>query len=113
MEISRFYELNSHNIFFVNNSKDEIIKLISVDIANYYYEYDFKINEYNSHKIEMLFMGQTGYGKSTFINYLLGKLRAYSTSMNNFKSKGGTYTHSKYPISIKDSEGFEVNSDSQ
>lgn len=113
MEISRFYELNSHNIFFVNNSKDEIIKLITVDIANYYYEYDFKINEYNTHKIEMLFMGQTGCGKSTFINYLLGKLRAYSTSMNNFKSKGGTYTHSKYPISIKDSEGFEVNSDSQ
>ena len=113
MSISRFYDLKSHNIFFVKYSKDEILKLLTTDIANYYYEYDFKANEFNNYKIELLFMGQTGCGKSTFINYLLGKLRAFSASMNNFKSKGGIYTHSKYPISIKDSEGFEVNSEKQ
>ena len=46
-------------------------------------------------------MGQIGCGKSTFINYLLVKLRAFSTSNNQ---KGGTYMHKIYPISIKDSE---------
>ncbi len=61
----------------------------------------------------MLFIGQTGCGKSTFINYLLGKLRAFSASVNYFKSLGGTYTHTKYPLSIKDTEGFEMNSEKQ
>ena len=115
IEISRFYDLKSQNIYFVK-TKEDIENLIAKEITNYYYEFDFKndcpgIN--SNYKIEMLFMGQTGCGKSTFINYLLGKLRAFSASMNNFKSKGGTYTHTKYPISIKDSEGFEVNSEDQ
>ena len=113
-EISRFYDLKSQNIYFVKNSKEEIEQLIAKDITNYYYEFDFK-NDTNDYiyNIEMLFMGQTGCGKSTFINYLLDKLRAYSASMNTFKSMGGIYTHIKYPISIKDSEGFEVNSAEQ
>ena len=101
-EISRFYDLKSQNIYFVKNSKEEIEQLIAKDITNYYYEFDFK-NDTNDYiyNIEMLFMGQTGCGKSTFINYLLDKLRAYSASMNTFKSMGGIYTHIKYPISIK------------
>ena len=113
--ISRFYDLKSHNIYFIKRTKQDIEELISREIVNYYYEFDFKSdsNTTNSYKIEILFMGQTGCGKSTFINYLLGKLRAFSASMSNFKSKGGTYTHTKYPISIKDSEGFEINSEDQ
>ena len=113
-EISRFYDVKSQNIYFIKNSKEEIEQLIAKDITNYYYEFDFK-NDMNDciYNIEMLFMGQTGCGKSTFINFLLGKLRAYSASMNTFKSMGGIYTHTKYPISIKDSEGFEVNSAEQ
>ena len=113
--ISRFYDLKSHNIFFIKDTKESIEDLLTKDITNYYYEFDFKsdINKLNKYKIEMLFMGQTGCGKSTFINYLLGKLRAFSASMNNFKSLGGIYTHTSYPISIKDSEGFEVNSEAQ
>ncbi len=58
-------------------------------------------------------MGQTGCGKSTSINYLLGKLRAYFTSSNIFKSRGSVYGHSKYLISITDSEGFELSDFSQ
>ncbi len=113
-EISRFYDIKSHNIFFVKNVKEEIEELISKDFTNYYYEFDFKKEDNGFiYNIEMLFMGQTGCGKSTFINYLLGKLRAYSASMNNFKSLGGIYSHTKYPICIKDSEGFEVNSAEQ
>ena len=115
MEISRYYELKSHNIFFLKPKKEDIERLLEKDITNYYYEFDFKSdsNEINPYKIEMLLMGQTGCGKSTFINYLLGKLRALSTSVNSLKSLGGTYTHTKYPLSIKDSEGFEMNSPDQ
>ena len=82
------------------------------DITNYFYEYDFK-TKYNAYNIEFLFMGQTGCGKSTFINYLLGMPRAYSFSTSRFKSRGGVYTHSKYPITITDSEGFEVSDSEQ
>lgn len=115
MEISRFYQIKSFNIYFLRKKKEEIERLLEKDITNYYYECDFKddSHEINTYKIEMLFMGQTGCGKSTFINSLLGKLRAFSASMNNFKSLGGLYTHSKYPLSIKDSEGFEMNSNEQ
>ena len=115
MEISRFYDLKSQNIYFVK-TKEDIENLIVNEITNYYYEFDFKSDSpvvNSNYKIEMLFMGQTGCGKSTFINYLLGKLRAFSASMNNFKSKGGIYSHTKYPLSIKDTEGFEVNSEDQ
>ena len=111
-KISRFYDIKSHNIYFINSQKEEIEKLITTDIFNYYYELDNKNDENHNFgfKIEMLFMGQTGCGKSTFINYMLGKLRAFSTSANFLKSLGGTYTHTIYPIIIKDSEGFELNS---
>ena len=114
-DISRFYDIKSQNIFFIQNSKEQIEQLITKDISNYYYEFDFKDEDknINYYKIEMLFMGQTGCGKSTFINYMLGKLRAYSASMNSFKSLGGIYSHTIYPLSIKDSEGFEVNSEEQ
>ena len=87
MEISRFYDLKSQNIYFVK-TKEDIENLISTEITNYYYEFDFKNNcpgINSNYKLEILFMGQTGCGKSTFINYLLGKLRAFSASMNNFK----------------------------
>ena len=110
--ISRYLQLNSNNIKFINKSEEDVIQLISKDIKNYFYEFDCKSdsNEINWYNIKMIFIGETGSGKSTFINYLLGKLRAFSASMNNFKSLGGTYTHTRYPLSMKDSEGFEMNS---
>ena len=112
MDISSFYEIKSLNIKFIEDSTDEINNLLINDITNYFYEYDFKTKN-NAYNIEFLFMGQTGCGKSTFINYLLGKLRAYSSSTSTFKSRGGVYTHSKYPIAITDSEGFEVSDSKQ
>ena len=111
-DISSFYELKSYNIFVIEPTKDDINNFLFYDATNYFYEYDFK-TESNPYQIEVLFMGQTGCGKSTFINYLLGKLRAYSTSSNIFKSRGGVYSHSKYPITITDSEGFELSDDAQ
>ena len=107
-KIGPYYDLKSHNIYFIKNKKEDIEKLINNDIINYFYEYQSHIIDCNPNKISILFMGPTGSGKSTFINYMLGKQRAYSSSVNYLKSRGGEYIHSKYPISIIDTEGLEL-----
>ena len=35
-----FYDLKSHNIFFIMNTKEDNERLFEKDITNYYYEYD-------------------------------------------------------------------------
>ena len=62
------------------------------------------------HQIEILFMEKAGIGRIIFINSQLGKLCFYATSCNIFKSGRPTYTHSKYNISIRDSERFDRSS---
>ena len=99
-EIKNSYDLSSQNIYFINDKKDDVELLLSTEIFNYYYEFGMKKNDKNPYKIRMLFIGQVGSGKSTFINYLLGKQRAYSSLTNTFKSKGAIYNHSKFPILI-------------
>ena len=42
MEISRFYQIKSFNIYFLRKNKEEIERLLEKDITNYYYECDFK-----------------------------------------------------------------------
>ena len=54
----------------------------------------------------MLLIGQSGCGKSTFVNYLFDKLFAFSASRNNFLSLGKIYNHTNYSLSIKDLIGF-------
>ena len=54
----------------------------------------------------------TGYGKSTFINYLLGKncdIQFISHSEKSFRS----ITYSNYSVCYKNLEGFEVNKTDQ
>jgi GTP-binding protein EngB required for normal cell division len=109
MKISSYYDLKSHNIYFINDKKYDIKKLLSMDIINYFYGYDFQGKDDQSHKIRILFFGQAGSGKSTFVNYLLGKQKTYCSSMLSLHTKGGEYTHSKYPILMKDTKGFEIN----
>ena len=59
-------------------------------------------------------MGITGCGKSTFINYLLGKNCAFQAVSHSGKSfRSITYSHDLFPICCKDSEGFEVNKTDQ
>ena len=58
------------------------------------------------HQIETLFMENAGIGRIIFINSFLGRLGSYTTSSNIFKSGRPNYTHSKYNISIRDSERF-------
>ena len=89
-EISRLYLLKSHNIKFIKKSEDDIIQLILKDLVNYFYEIYFKsdFDAIKSYNIKMLLMGQSGCGKSTFVNYLLGKSCAFSASINNLLSLG-------------------------
>ena len=77
MEIDSFYDLKSHSIYFINDKKYDIKNLLFMDIINYFYEYDFQGKDDQSHKIGILVMGEYGCGKSTFINYLLGRQMAY------------------------------------
>ena len=107
MKISSYYDLKSHNIYFINDQKSDIKKLLSMDIINYFYGYDLQGKDDQSHKIRILFFGQARSGKSTFINYLLGKQKIFCSSNQSLQTKGGEYTHSKYPILMKDTKGFE------
>jgi len=107
-EIDSFCDLKSHSIYFINDKKSDIKNLLFMDIINYFYEYDFQGKDDQSQKIGILVMGRTGSGKSTLINYLLGKQMAYCGFMRNLKEKGGEYNHPKYPIFMKESIGFEL-----
>lgn len=84
-EISSFYHLKSH----------------------IYFKSDF--DAIKSYNIKMLLMGQSGCGKSTFVNYLLGKSCEFSASINNLLSLGKIYNHTNYPLSIKELKGFVIN----
>ena len=56
----------------------------------------------------------TGNGKSTFINYLLGKncdIQFISHSEKSFRSI--TYSNYLFPVCYKNLEGFEVNKKDQ
>ena len=39
----------------------------------------------------------------------MGKQRAYSSETNSLKSRGAIYNHSKFPILIQDTGGFDIN----
>ena len=55
-----------------------------------------------------------GCGKSTFINYLLGKNCAFQAISHSGKSfMSITYSHDLFPIYCKVSKGFEVNKTDQ
>ena len=42
MDIPPFYEIKSHNLIFIKDSKYDVNNLLMNDITNYFYEYDFK-----------------------------------------------------------------------
>ena len=103
--------INIHNILFCQNSIESIGEKIAMELTSYFFQKDFKKNniKYDA-SINFLFMGNTGCGKSTFINYLLGKNCAFQAISHNLKSNRSiTYSHKLFPICCKDSEGFEVN----
>ena len=111
LKIDSALNINSHNILFCKNTKESIGEKIAMELTSYFFQKDFKKNniKYNS-CINFLFMGNTGCGKSTFINYLLGKNCAFQAISHSGKSfRSITYSHDLFPIYCKVSEGFEVN----
>ncbi len=116
LKIDSSLNINSHNILFCQNSKESIGEKITMQLTSYFFQKDFKKKnniKYDS-CINFLFMGNTGCGKSTFINYLLGKNCAFQAVSHSGKSfRSITYSHDLFPICCKDSEGFEVNKTDQ
>lgn len=104
--------LPSQNILFCDNDKESLINIITRDLFSYFFQKDLNkknINVDYSASINLLFLGNTGCGKSTFINYLIGKKKAFQALSNEIKSfKANKYSHTKYPICFNDTEGFEV-----
>ena len=110
-ELKKSLNLPSQNIIFCDNNIDSVYNKISKDISSYFFQRDFKENDdldYSS-GINFIFVGNTGCEKSTFINYMMGKKRAFQALSNETKSfKANKYSHTKYPISFNDTEGFET-----
>lgn len=115
LKINSSLNINSHNILFCKNSSESIGEKITMDLTSYFFQKDFKRNniKYDS-SINLLFMGNTGCGKSTFINYLLGKNCAFQAISHSEKSfRANTYSHNLFPLCCNDTEGFEVNKTAQ
>ena len=115
LNIDYALNINSHNILFCQNSKESIGEKIATELSSYFYQKDFKKNniKYDA-GINILFMGITGCGKSTFINYLLGKNCSFQAISHNVKTcRAINYSHNLFPICCKDSEGFEVSKTEQ
>ena len=116
LELKPVLNISSHNILFCKNTKECIQEKIMMDIVNYFFQKDFIRNNnirYNA-SINFLLMGITGCGKSTLINYLLGKKRSFQGLSHNVKTtRALKCSHNLFPICFNDSEGFEVSKTDQ
>ena len=110
-KVKKSLNLPSQNIIFCDDNDESVFYKITKDLSSYFYQMDFMENndlDYGS-GINIIFAGNTGCGKSTFINYMMGKKRAFQAITNSIKSfLSNKYSHIKYPISFIDTEGFEI-----
>ena len=112
--------IDKRNIsFFIKKKEKEMIRNKILKIFSYFYELGdeieykkkhfrlYKKNEEKYYPINILILGRTQVGKSTFINTLLGEKRA----KEGYKGSSVTKNHLIYhldniPLEINDIEGF-------
>ena len=77
------------------------------------FEKEFKYL-FNYHYFSIMFCGETGAGKSSIINKILGEKRAFTKSTNvSATIRENYYIHKKYPIKIIDTCGFSEGNESE
>lgn len=90
-----------------NNQEKENINKFFIDAMNYYHEIGTGSNGEQLQTFNILICGGAGVGKSTFINQFLQEKRAKEGEGLSVTHEITNYLHSKYPIKIFDTPGFE------
>jgi len=122
-----------NNIYFFDTLEKEKIYISLLKIYNYFNQLgdEFfrellenpknKINGlkeefnylFNTHYFNILLWGETGAGKSTFINAFIGEKKTYTQCSESTGTKiDNYYIHKKYPIKIIDVCGFSKGNES-
>ena len=93
--------------FPTNNEEKQNINNFFISSMNYYQEIGETSNQSSSQTFNILICGPAGVGKSSFINQFLQEKRAKEGEGLSVTHEITSYVHSKYPIRIFDTPGFE------
>ena len=95
--------------FPTNDEEKKNINNFLIYSMNYYQEIGETGNQNSSQTFNILICGPAGVGKSSFINQFLQEKRAKEGEGLSVTHEITSYVHSKYPIRIFDTPGFEGN----
>lgn len=93
--------------FPTNDKEKENINKFFIEAMNYYHEIGTGTSGLQMQTFNILICGGAGVGKSTFINQFLQEKRAKEGEGLSVTHEITNYLHSKYPIRIFDTPGFE------
>ena len=93
--------------FPMNDKEKENIQKFFIGAMNYYHEIGTGSTGEQLQTFNILICGGAGVGKSTFINQFLQEKRAKEGEGLSVTHEITNYLHSKYPIRIFDTPGFE------
>ena len=93
--------------FPTNNNEKENIHKFFINSMNYYHEIGTGASGSQLQTFNVLICGGAGVGKSTFINQFLQEKRAKEGEGLSVTHEITNYLHTKYPIRIFDTPGFE------